>query len=567
MYRHCRNIQNGATGMIRNSRKKILRLIPFLMVLLWSFSAVPLSAATDEIAVVPFKVTGFPDRSRFSEPELPVLLQEATHFLLGSRYQQHLQSLEETGSVLASIRFRADQALDSSRASALCSALQTGTLLLGSAHFSPDSSLRLQMVNYSCTTRSVLRRDETYGSVDQMQKDLRHLIVSVLPSLRPLKSGRGSARIDQTSPVDIALLLDGSGSMNGNRAMILEGLKRLKSRIPPGSRIGGYLLKGDGENRVLPMSSRWNETLDLISRTPFLGEVDGERLSEVTGEIGLARNWNGKKYLLILSDASLEKASLARMENRLRWLKRKGFQTRFFQLPSMNLDAVENLKKLETITGQKDSEIVSGIRLGYLDGSSNWLIQKGNHFYLADEGVQTSVEKNRLPESGSPLATLRMERSQLRLETLPEVMSRMGPRKVIRQGPLVSGLPETMAALVSTGSVDPQDTGRVLVYQDGVSFWISVADRKLLKRLEGKKGQHVFIGLHWNNRSDLAERIENLPEEVLLVEAAGVPRLFVNTREHLLRVSPRWLDPEDLWFFNVEVRDVKYAGEFRDIRE
>lgn len=525
----------------------------------------PLFARRNEIAVLPFRITGNPDPLRMQSSELPGLYQEATHFLFESHRDYPLQSLSATAAALKDIRWNQDSVLDEKRSAQICIYTDSSHFLAGSAHFGTDNSLIVEMVVYSCAAHSVVGRSRRSGRVSAMQRLLRTAVVESTDFARArAHANEGTAG----GAVDVVAVIDFSGSMAGVLPEIVTSLGAVRNRLPAGSRLAALSLEGR-EINALPFSDQWGRTIDALKAKRGAGETSVQTLRSALIKIEEERHWRGARKALIFSDAATGGQRQTELESRIRRLIDRGIEVHLFCMPSQSqADRLEWLR-LSRALRLEDPSVLYGRRVGFLEGFSIFLIQSGARFYRADRDVTTEIRGASLNvQDLTPVETIRFEASTLNLNDLPESYAKAENLRFDRHlGPVISGIEKKVEEAVLSGTTAETAKYAALLRNQGASFWARFRDTSIYDSLKDSSGRTAYVGLSLRPSSDPGERLENDPDVFYIREQSRVPRLFIASWADLLRLPTGSIDEEDVWFFLSEIRDVKDVGGGHDIRE
>lgn len=532
-----------------------------------TFLAGPLFARKAELAVLPFRVTGRPDPSLFSESEIPFLMQDATHFLFSTMKEYRLQSVPETNGALERASFKPDQVLDAPKGRRLCMETDASYLLAGEIQFLDGDRILVMGSSYSCGSGSVLARDQSAGDLNDLQGILRRVIARTVP-FAGNKAARTYTGKAVLRPVDLGVVLDLSGSMAVDFPVIRRSLSAIMERLPAGSRLGMVLLKEGDAIDPLPFSTDWKRWIERLQGEGVRGEVSLEGLERGLEEIERFRDWKGIQKLLVFSDAPTKGKRADRLDSRLRRLKSRGVEIHLMQLYGQRQDGRQEWERLARTIGLDSPVVYYGRRVGFLQGFSIFMLQAGSRFYRADTDIGASLQEQKLDLDTIPeLSTVAFDRSDLNLDALPYQYAKVERLKVVGLGPLVSGLESKIADAALSGTTEESAPYRALVKNGNISFWINVGDAGTARTLQNLTGETLYLGLHFRPGATATEPITNLPDPIYVRKQGEVPRLLINNRAHLVRLPAKSVRPGDVWFLLVRIEEVKDASGSRDIRE
>lgn len=536
-------------------------LFTILGILFWGLLiGSPLQALGRGIAILPFRVSGesrtFPDMS-----EMPGLLQEATHFLIQeSLNEESISPTRVRQQILREGWDPATMRIDEARARTLCRLLDTDLLLLGSVHFHGER-IQVKQSNFSCRSFRIQSSGEDSDHINRLQLSLKRTILKALPTVPKKNSFRNLDR----SKGDMAFLIDFSGSMTADRESILNGINELANRISGKRRMGGIVLTGGKGREVYRVVEHPEIHIKSLRKLRTTGEVDSRDLLGGLSDIGSFPSWKNKSDLILLTDAQIEPSMELPIENRLRKIQDSGMRIHVFHTYSQNQQTRNFWTRMGRILGI-DPTVLYGRKMGFLNGESQAILQSGNEFYTAPIESLNLITKNNQPGSATILKTIQFDRNRLNLNVLPGELADLRKVKLVQLGPVVSGLQFRLENL-EAGNQRRTGTRKVLVKQDGVSFWLDFDDRVNLDPLRNKIGKKVYLGLQFAPDRSGAEPIHNLPGQLVVKSQGEVPELFVNTRKYLMQVQPGSISPDEIWFLLVEIKDIEDAGKAGDLRE
>ncbi|MCP5486953.1 MAG: VWA domain-containing protein [Spirochaetales bacterium] len=548
--------------MMASERNAILKgfLKTVAVILLLAFESSALLGARSSVLVLPFRIEGDPARARLdiSRPDMSRHLQEATHFLLPRVRDYPLESLEATRSATNRAGWSFDQSFDQEAGQSLCRTSGVTYLLAGTARFvSPERNF-ISFEAYSCPLLRVLNRDEKSDSIYHLQGVLRRTLQGATPFLTPARRPGLPAAPGAT---DLAVVLDLSGSMIFDLESIRSGLAHLGSTLPPGSRLGLVTINGGDAQDVHPLDEDWPGVLRwLQSRVPG-GEVSLRGLENAVATVERFREWRGRRQLLLFSDATAGGRRMVALESRLRRLAGAGVAVGLFALYGQSYEDRQEYFRLARSLSLPEPLVYYARRASFAEGEAQYLITDGRRFFCAPARASVAAS---IAGGGSdtvdwePIETVTYEQGTLNLRDLPRAYAERERLRLVELGPVLSNLERRIAtvALHDAGQ-GTQEMARVLLRNESTSFWIRVAEHRVLTALQNARGQDLYVGLHVQSASAGAERIRVLPTPIHVLGAGAVPLLLVNTWERLNRTPEQYIDPEDTWFLRVRVLEVE----------
>ena len=530
-----------------------------LCICLTLLGSVSAGATVPKLAILPFRITGQPS-SRLPQDKLPAWIGGATHFLFGATRNFPLQPLQDTQEALQTVGWQTDHVLNSKNAGIICREADVSHLLTGDIHFRTAGQMTLRMVSYSCSSGSVLKKSSETGSFSTIQTLLRN----GLKATAPFATGAEAKTVPREA-IDLALLIDTSGSMISDLPVIVSSLTALKEALPVGSRMGAVL---PGENRVLPFTTDLEKILQALREVRPRGEVDIRQIVSNLFTVEKYGEWRGVRRLLVFTDAFTGGKRQTELETRLRRLKKMGVEPRIFSLSGQTQGDRLEWSRIARTLDLPDPATLYGRRVGFLEGHSIFLVMSGPRFYRADHDLTAAILRNDVDiASLIPLTTVRYPKHTLNLTDLPKEYARFHKLRVGGLGKIASGLETKIEHAVLEGTGSGRAPYRVLVKQGESGFWIRLTDEKLFEEMKKSRGKSLYVGLRFRHDPNVAEKLVNLPEDVFLRTPAETPRLFINQHSHLLSLPSAMVRPEDIWFLLVEFKDFQDARRQSDIRE
>jgi hypothetical protein len=526
----------------------------------------PLAARGSGMLILPFQVEGDPTRAGFvSRTGIPDRLQEASHFLLHAARDGNLIGTDDARAAARRADWRAGQTLDANRAGRLCSEARADYLLAGAARFLPDGRILLSATTFICRTGgSVPGVRETTDSRN-FQASLRRMLVRATPFWQPRISpgvtGGGGA-------VDLAVVLDHSGSMVEDLPLILRALTAVQQELPRGSRLG-IVTVGDGDRLdVLPFSNQWDGVLAVARQKAAGGEVTLDGIERALGIVHSYREWKGARKIMVFSDARIGNRRSG-LESYLRRLKSSGGDVRLFCLLNQQYEDRAEWQRMARALGLADPAIVYGREAGFVDQPAQYILMDGPRFYLSRRDLRGTILRGEVPADVlRPVETIHYERGELNLTDLPKALARKNGTRLAFLGPVVSGLEAAVAAGATAGTPGASDKSavRVLVKNAGLSFWIQVADRGILAQLRRRVGETLYVGLHVAPAPGSGEKLVNLSKPVYIRSQGEVPQLLISTWAELAKRSERDLVREDVHFLLLQILEIDDGRSSQDIR-
>ena len=509
-------------------------------------------------------MAGDPNPDVFDRQRLPEFLQHAAYFLFEQRLRFPLQSRDDLNANLARAGYSASAVFSHETATKVCAETGVSHLLAGSANFRPADGLIVNIVSYSCRRSGVIAKGRASGRLSDLQRLLATGLREASPFARALAPA-GPSGADPRA-LDLAVVIDTSGSMATDLPQIRKGLASVRRQAPEGSRIGTVFLDDGDRIDVLPFTRRWDRMLQVLSARRPAGNVSATGLERGLERIEQYRDTRGIPRLLVFSDAPAQGRRLQLVESRLRRLKRRGWDVHLFQLAGQRPEDRGEWQRLARAVGLKSPEVIYGRRAGFVEFSL-FLVMIGSRFYQSDRDLSGPVAAGSVEgRPMTPIETVAFPADALTLDELPRRMAARDNRKLSGLGPVVSGLEAKITKSALGGTLFETVPYRALVKHEGRGFWVRLHRRTDFERLKALRGQSVYLGLRMTSTPG-AERITNLPGEIFIRKQKDVPRLLINRRAHLQRLPQKFISPADVWFFLSEIIEVRDARREQDIRE
>jgi hypothetical protein len=342
--------------------------------------------------------------------------------------------------------------------------------------------------------------------------------------------------------------------------------RSLGNSLPAGSRMATWIIEDRDGERVdrIGFSSNTAQIIRFLETRQPTGEIKIKSLVAALNQVNAEKFYSNNRRLFIFSDATTGNNQIPALEDALRRLKRNNINIAMYQLASQGFSERQEWARLARSLQLEDPELVWGRRVGFLQGYSVFLAQKGNRFFRATRDLQSEIEHDRLDWSSiAPLQTEAFKRDQLNLIEMPEAYAKIEKLNISGTGALVSNMEKRAVHFATRGTARMQSPYKVLLEHDGSAFWVYINNANDFRELQIARNKQIYIGLRLM-RSPEGELV-NIPEYIYIKSQNHAPRLLINKRSHILRVPPQLIRPEDVWFFLVTVKDS--SGEGKDLLE
>ncbi len=528
--------------------------------------------------VLPFRIDGNKKSvQNFLSSKYPAIdLQIASLFLLKNHYTYPFFSFSKTRDFINALQVKHNFLLQTKEAEILCNSSEASHLIETSVHLANQKRLVITLSLFSCLTNQFIKRQSrAVNSRVQIQEAMKQLFQASIGFAKPrIKYNTSQQSSSFASNSDIALLLDFSGSMNGEIPEILHHLtflqENLSSSLSIGknsigknliekNRLGVIAIEDKDQVSTIPMNTNWRRTIQLLNRKAIRGEVSKKGFEKALTIIERYETWQKPAFLLFFTDIPLKKRDQYRYIPRLNALKKSGLNLCFFPLSRQTRNTKRIWNKIANrldIKTDSSNEIIYARRVFLAGKGRLFFLQKGIQFFLTKKDISSQVKHNRLDTKMLiPIETNQYNEGELTLERLPYAYARKRNDKILRLGTYFSNIGKGIANCLSPQLYKNQQIkGKALVRNGKRAFWINVNETTLLK-LEKQIGQKIFMGLHWEKRQ---EKLFNLASPIYVQKnRKKVPDLFLWEETKLSSFPKEDIQKEDIWFMELEILKVK----------
>ncbi|MBX7059250.1 MAG: hypothetical protein K1X75_14385 [Leptospirales bacterium] len=519
---------------------------------------------------LPFLVEGDTVRAGLDLPDLPGEFAAATRFLFSLRSDYPVLSVEAATRALRAASFQPQTPFTDRVARSVCAESGAGYLLAGSVRAVDQNQVMLRASVFGCRSARIEARGAQLTSVQRLQRGLGSLLDQAMrgwapPAAHPEQhGGLGSERID------LAAIIDYSGSMVYDLPAIHAALAAIGPQLPQGSRLGAVALESGDQTDILPFSEQWTPLLRVLGQKGARGETTVRGLDNALSIVERYRDWRGDTRLLVFSDASLGGRRNPGMESRLRRLRGRGVKTLFFSLLNQRYADRQEWTRLSRSVSTETTQPLYAREAAFVDGRRLNFVVAGSRFYTTEQSIRPAQLSGDLRELQlQPLETVSYRREELNLNDLPLAFARLGGTRLSSASAIVSNLELCIARGVEGLRRQSPAAGRALLKNDGLSFTIDVGDAAILARLQAERGRRLYVGLRLSPApaAESAAAVVNEPGDVYIVNQGEVPRLFVDSWSQVLRRAPEGIDRQNIVFFLVEPIEAGRTGDVRDLRE
>ncbi len=534
----------------------------FILALLSGIFPGTVYATSQSVAILPFLVSGTQPQNLPDKDKLPGLLQEASLYIFQNVRRYPVISDDITNLALYRAGFKESMLLSNLVASKICIETRASFLITGEAHFSTGGTVHFSVSSYSCKAGRNIENARSSGNINKLQSILRKAIIQSTSFAPPVDYQ--VSRKSQGSVPDIAFVIDASGSVAGELKNLRKIISNQIRRLPLNSRVGGIVLQS-GKIHTSPMGNG-DKFISYLNHINAQGKISSIDLTNALHELEQYRGWHSNSRIAIIYDGTIDRDSTRYIEQRLRKLRNKGIQVSFFPLSSVSQNTLSELKRFQRTTGIWLPDIHYGKRAGFLEGFSLFFVRSGNNFYIANRDLTRVIPSGSLNLNElEPIDMVQFDNNYLTLDSLPEKYARNKNLHLTAVGPIVTDFEYNLNQALDVS--DSPANYKALVKNGSVSFWIDIENKTDALTLSRAINQTMYIGLRFNGSRSSTQMIKNIPDTVRPVSQKDVPRLFINTMNHLTNVNASLIDSNDIWFLLVTVKDVIDARGNRDIRQ
>lgn len=545
-------VQKVLPGKIQSFIFLFFVLIPAQFLFPGQSFAQPLSSS-QEVAILDFRVTGDVPARFYSEHQLPGFLREAAVYLFPYVRRYPVQDPEITEKAIQPLRFNPAHPLNEMRIRGLCANSGASFLISGSAHFSREATVILEIQSISCRSHSQFATGKETGHLNKLQILLRNALYKATPFASPSHQ-RFPAGSKSDTGKDTVLIIDRSGSMNPSLTVIKEALLDSAASMSPDSRMGAVLFSAE-EPQIFSIGSPLSTIANSL--TGSRGKTSVSDLNQALDEVLKYRTGGRSLNLLLFTDIDHGNKKMYSVEDRLKRMMKRGHTIKIFPMPTRTPDSIREWSRIERTLKLDSPTVLYGRRVGFLQGYSLYFIQNNHSFYRSDFDGSSWVQRNQLPEDRiRPIHTVRYPRDQINLFDLPGAFAEKNRLKITGLSSIDSGLAMAIQKeMDDTGSMSAPYSA--LIKNAGRSFWIRLNRKEDYETLLKHEGKTVYLGIAFRQSNIGSDTIRNEPDVLQVLSASEVPRLFINTMERLSSNQSRSVHPGVIWFLLSEIREVK----------
>ena len=534
--------------------------------------------------VLPFQVEGKKDAIYKFSPQSSFDLQSATHFLWSQHVEYPLISLAKTTDILSELNFNSQKKFHRRRAQQLCRRAQVSYLVTGHAYIYDKHTLLLKMYRFYCRNNNLATSPQIrIRQRAKLQSKMLQLIRN-LSSFARHKAPLASYPLLQNSnrpKSDLVLLLDYSGSMRYDLKTIFAKLHFLPHQLNVETRMGVIQVLAGDKIKTLALNHDFSNIIRHLKREHIKGQVSDLGIKKAFDIIDRYNKWQGKKLIMLLSDAKLTPKYHNQLQSQLQNLRQREHQFCFFPVREQEKNTQNFWRKLALksqafyMDGLAYSRQVQLLKAGTL-----FFIRHNANFFWSQQKPRLNSNQNNSPTSSSNWQSLAINlynTTQYNLQSLPQSFAKRKQDKILRFGPYTSNLESQIEKcleknqLLQTASLSSNNIAqnyiKVLVRSGAHAFWIHIQHNGLVtKSLSKYKNKELYLGLHWQQGQG-NQRLQNLREPIYIRSKVQVPQLFVWKWIDLQKLSLQLLQKEDIWFIPAKFLKTKDGFQQNELRQ
>ncbi len=489
----------------------------------------------NKVGVFPFKVEIHSTDNTFVEAELPIQLQQASIFLLKLLFENEFLDSYEINTTFSNWKEGLTDLEAKIQIQTICRENLFSYFVIGDFFYSKDF-FTLKNSVYSCRTLQRLYSQESKGKKEELQQKLKENLKKIFPFLRENAFyKKWNAKFSKHK--QIFVLLDTSGSM--------EMMSLILKKIFDPNSMHIYIINQQEKLKKISnlseiRNSGTNSTKDLLVS---LEQIKKE-IIPFESELWI--------FFDSFSENSKDFKNLGMLFKELvnLGIDIKVFQT--YQSGTLVWNEIQNFNIYPNFTA---IPILYSRACGFSDGTNYLFIRKGSDFFLCNEEKELEYLKGIYPiEECRKMEIYHYSKEELSLDFICSAYEKKNKLKLLYVSSVKTDL-ELQVSKLQKYEITNQILYKVLLKNKETSFWIYVTDRGILNQLLEHKNQKesFYIGLSFEARS---QSIQNIVDKVLFLPQKEIPKLFVINFSDLEKNKK--MNPEDVWFFWVNVLDVRY---------
>ncbi|MCS7205977.1 MAG: hypothetical protein NZ853_09775 [Leptospiraceae bacterium] len=466
--------------------------------------------------------------------ELPVLLQDATIFLARLQFQYTFLSSEKLNLDYPQYQEGLTELQARVQLLEICGKNEFSYFHVGEAYFLTSESVQLYQVIFSCKTMQKLYQIKTQTKIDKLQSTLANNLKKILPFLvENPQYQRWLSKFQKQN--QIFVLLDSSGSMSSLLPILRSSLNPELHHL--------YVVYKNQNLKLIKDFSEYipSESLHTEDLVFSLRQIQRELIPY-------------QSELWIFFDSLQTDRYFRELGFLLKTITTKGIRVKIFQTYKLPLEVWSELENFRNIENVEFVPVVYGRVCGYENGFRSFFVRYGKILSLCEEEYQVEYLKSIYNIKECPRLEMYLYTpSELDLDWVCSAYEKKNKTKLVYASSVVSDL-ERQIHKASQQLRSNQTYYKVLLKDETKAFWIRLSNRQILNSLlEYKnKNQNFYIGLSFYKR----DFVENVPDKILILDSKEVPRLFL--RSFLEMEKKKYLSSDDIYFFFVQVLDVRY---------
>lgn len=509
------------------------------------------------ISVLPFLIQGKPQLAGFDIQKTPWQLREAAGFLIQQDRDIALWNPSNFENLLRQSNYNLKKPFQKENLVKVCT-LSDSMYILGGIAFFSRRAIEFQIKTYSCRLNQFLGESTIKKTYHDFQQALRRSILQSTPFINPVRKANISNMEKRNSKIDLAIILDTSGSMVADFPVIISSLKSLQSSLPKGSRIGVILMKEDSRQIILPFTQDWPSTIRTLAQTRPVGQTDRQGFLEALTIVERYNKWQAAKNLYIFTDLHFANRRESYVESALRRITQNGIRTHIFPMTAQNYTDRREWTRISRSVKTFNPNVIYGRKIYPIGQRPYFIVSLQGKYYTGRYGddLGSRIKSGNLTtENLLPIPTTSFSRTELNLESLSTAYPAMMKQKISSYDPIISNLGKSISNSLDLKKGTGSYQYKILVKNKTNSFWLPVRHPGVIKKIRQQQNKEFFIGLHIK-KTPTTRQVVTFPHPIYIREYSNVPRLFITSWQHLHKLSLDRINPEDVWFMKVKLLEI-----------
>jgi hypothetical protein len=504
------------------------------IILIYQFS-IAANSFPEKMIVFPYRVN-FQIQNSFphKETELPILLQDATIFLLQMLYQYDFPDSSFINQNYSEYKEGITELQAKIQIQQICAKNLFSYFIVGESYFYSKNIIKIHQAIFSCRTMQKLYSNQITTNENDLQKDLKNNLLKIIPFLpENILYKKWNSKFSNQNKIFV--LVDSSGSMETLFPILKKALNPEIMNI--------YKIQKENILNIKNLNELYGS-----------GELTTEDLLIALNQIKKELIPFESELWIFFDSFSKKTRSIKELGILFKQLTNQGINIKIFQTYQLEL---ENWIELENFKNFENFEIIPikyGRICGFSNGYNALFLRYGKNFYLCKEEQEDEFLRGILPLSECPMLEIyQYNNKELNLDVLCSVYANKNKTKFVFGSAVKTDLENIILKTLKKENTN-QFYFKVLLKDESKAFWIRLSDRYILNQLlEYKNKQEGFyIGLSFYKDVD---GIYNITDKILLPKQKEIPKLFLINFKDL---EKRKIIPEDIFFFWVKILDLRY---------